>query len=418
MFALSGMACIEVTGEEGTFLLEVERVRVELRDKVARAHQLLQEREAILLSELQQLEATYRGEGVTEQLKQLRILKDNTVSTLKANENQEFLIQNVAHLDARMREIESKLQTARDTMRGVELEWDGNLEGILSSTGSIRIKEAASDTKKGNPKVTAGKQSYEISSKPGVFYYPESIDIHPRTNNIYVCDGVNNRVQVFNKSLVFLFLFSEKMNGPFGICVTNENVYVTQLATHSLSVYSTEGTCRQSVGRRGLHELEFEWPRGIAVSTEKQQIYICDNGNHRIQCLNLDLTFNNEISSVNYPRGIKLTSQHIVVLKVGANCISFYDYSHQLIRELITMGDGKQVVDPWHFCIDGDTNIVITDPPASCVLIFSHKGELIHKFGKKGEDEGDFISPTGVAVNSENKIIVISRNPNHAIQLF
>ena len=412
------MASVEVAGEEDTFLSEIERVRVELRSKVSRAHQLLQERELILLSELQQLEATYRGEGVVEQLKQLRILKENTVSTLKANENQEFLIQNVSQLDARMREIESKLQTARETMRRVELEWDGNIEGILSRIGSIQIKEAASDCKKGNPKVTTGKLSYEISSNPGEFYYPESIDIHNLSNNIYVCDGVNNRVQVYNKSLVFSFLFNEQMNGPFGICITNENVYVTQLTTHSLSVYSTEGVFIQSVGRRGQKELEFEWPRGIAVSTEKQQVYICDNGNHRVQCLNLDLTLKIVISSINYPRGIKLTSQHIVILKVGVDCVSFYNYSHQLIRELITMGDGKQVIDPWHFCIDGDSNIVVTDPPNSCVLVFSHKGELIHKFGKKGEVEGDLISPTGVAVDNENNIIVISRNPNYVIQLF
>ena len=60
---------------ENPFLTQIERVRVELRERVARAHQVLQERETALLSELQQLEDTYRGEGVGKQIDQLRISK-------------------------------------------------------------------------------------------------------------------------------------------------------------------------------------------------------------------------------------------------------------------------------------------------------------------------------------------------------
>ena len=84
---------------ENPFLTQIERVRVELRERVARAHQLLQKRETALLSELQQLEDTYRGEI----------------------------------------KLSSSLETARDIMRRVELEWDRNLRGILSRAKSIRV---------------------------------------------------------------------------------------------------------------------------------------------------------------------------------------------------------------------------------------------------------------------------------------
>ena len=47
------MASARVAGED-PFLSQVERVRVELRERVARAHQVLQERETALLSKLQQ----------------------------------------------------------------------------------------------------------------------------------------------------------------------------------------------------------------------------------------------------------------------------------------------------------------------------------------------------------------------------
>ena len=101
---------------------------------------MLQERETALLSELQQLEDTYRGEGVDKQIDQLRTHKEQTIATLTDNENKEFLEQSVAQLDARMRELEANHETARDRMIRVELEWDENLGGTLSRTGSIRVR--------------------------------------------------------------------------------------------------------------------------------------------------------------------------------------------------------------------------------------------------------------------------------------
>ena len=108
-------------------------------------------------------------------------------------------------------------------------------------------------------------------------------------------------------------------------------VYVTKTFSNSLSVYSPEGRYIQSVGREGKEELEFHWPRGVAVSTVKNLIYTCDCRNNRIQCLNLNLTFNSFISEVTQPRDIKLTSQDVVSLTGGSPFIQFYDYSHQLI---------------------------------------------------------------------------------------
>ena len=411
------MASANVPGEN-TFLSQLERARVELREKVARAHQVLQERETALLSELQQLEDTYRGEGVDRQIDQLRITKEQVAATLTDNKNKEFLEQNVALVDTQMRELAANLETARDRMRRVELEWDGNLERILSSTGSIRVRGVPDYKERANSVMVAGKQGKENSSAPGEFSNPCSIAIDSVTDNIYICDAGNNRVQVFNESLEFLFSFSEEMNSPFGICIHLSKVYVTKTFSNSLSVYSPEGRYIQSVGREGKKELEFYRPRAVAVSTVNNLFYICDCLNNRIQCLNLNLTFHSFISGVKQPRDIKLTSQDVVVLTGGSPCIQFYDYSHQLIRQIISRGEGNQVINPLYFCLDRKSNILMTDFSADRVLIFSDRGQLLHKFGKRGEGRGDLISPTGIAVDREDRIIVVSRNPKHCIQLF
>ena len=411
------MASARVEGDN-PFLAQVERARVELRERVARAHQVLQERETALLSELQQLEDTYRGEGVDKQIDQLRIHKEQTIATLTDNKNKEFLEQSVDLLDARMRELAANLKTARDRMRRVELEWDGNLEGMLSRTGSIRVREEPDYKEKGNLVMVAGKHRDSTSSTPGEFFYPKSIAIDSETNNIYVCDGGNDRVQVFNESLEFLFTFSDKMNTPSSICICLNRIYVTHYGTNSLTVYSIGGKYIQSVGREGSKELEFIHPKGVAVSTVNNLIYICDCWNYRVQCLNLNFTFNSFIPKINYPRDIKLTPQNIVVLTDGNPCIQFYDYSHQLIREIVTQGEGNQVIKPLYFCLDREFNIIVTDFSADTVLIFSHRGQLLYKLGKRGKGRGDFISPTGIATDREGRIIVVSENPEHCIQIF
>ena len=403
---------------ENPFLKHIRRVRVELREKVARAHQVLQERETAQLSELRQLEDTYRGEGVDKQLDQLRISEEQNVATLTDNENQEFLEQIIAQLDVRMRELEASLETARNKMRRVELGWDTKLEGMLSRTGSIRVRGVADYKEKGNPIKVAGKHREETSLTPGEFRLPNSIAVNSDTNNIYICDGSNNRVQVFNELLEFLFTFSDEMNVPVGICIYLHKVYVTQYRTNSPTVYSTEGRYIESVGRRGNKELEFQYPRGVAVSNVNNIIYICDVNNHRIQCLKFDLTFNSVIPNLYSPRDLKLTPQNIVVLTLGNPCIHFYDYSHQLIRELITQGEGNQVINPCYICLDRDFNIILTDLSAHSVMIFSYRRELLHKFGKRGEGRGDLISPTGIATDGEGRIIVVSRNPKHCVQIF
>ena len=76
------------------------------------------------------------------------------------------------------------------------------------------------------------------------------------------------------------------------------------------------------------------------------------------------------------------------------------------------------MIDPLSFCLDIEFNILMTDFSAGSVMIFSNRGELLNKFGKRGEGRGDFISPTGIATDREGRIIVLSRNPKHCIQKF
>ena len=414
------MASTDCVGEE-SFFSHVERVRSEIQSKFLRAHNILQDREADLLAELQRLVEEFTGDGITQQIKQLTVSMDALRETLKGNENKEILDQSLAPIDARIKKLKTNLQRAKDTYKRVSLEWDVELDKKLSVAGDIRlnaVKEGARDYREiGEPIVVIGKHNKEGSS-PGVFCYPFGISINPETNSIYICDGSNNRVQVYNKSFEFVFQFSEKMNRPVGICIKQNRVYVTQFSSYCLNVYSTEGKCLNSVGIKGKQELEFDGPMGLDISTDKDRIYITEYENDRIQCLNLNLQFYSIIDDVLGARDVKLTSDEIVILSSRNPCVSLYTYSHQLIREMIPRGEGNPVVAPSFFVLDKSLNILISDFKNHCVSIFSFGGELIHRFGKEGGKRGELLEPTGVTINVEGRILVASKNPEHCFQIF
>ena len=403
--------------EEESFLSHVERVRSEIETKFLRAHQVLQDREADLSAELQRLVDEYTGDGITQQITELSESKDALRKTIKGNENKLILDQSLAPIDARIKELETNLQRAKDTYKRVSLEWDVEK---LNAAGDIRlnaVKEGIRDYKEiGKPVVVFGKHNIEVDSPPGVFSYPNSIAINPENNFIYICDGGYKRVQVYNKSFEFVFQFSDRMNTPAGICIKQNKVYVTQYNSHCLNVYSTEGNYLNSVGVQGKKELEFGGPRGLDISIDR--IYIAEFDNDRVQCLNLDVTFNSFIENVFGAKDVKLTSNEIVVLSVRNPCVSLYTYSHQLIRQMIPKGEGNPVVLPSFLILDKSLNILFSDFKSHCVCVFSFGGELIHRFGKEGEKRGEFFQPGGITIDSQGRILVSSENPDHCIQIF
>ena len=416
------MANISAIGRSD-FLSHVRRVRSEVRDKFSRAHKVLLDRETDLLDKLQVLEDEFIGDVITKQIEQLNLSKDGLITTLTGNANKEVLEKCTAPINARILELEQRLQNVKDTYKRVALEWDVELEDKLSITGDILLNgvtqtQVRDYRKIEMPVATFGKHSEDESSSPGVFRYPGGLTVDPTTDYLYICDRGNNRVQVFNKSFEFIFMFTDKMDLPNGICVNQNNIYITQLKSNLLSVYYTDGKYLQSVGGNGENSLEFDRPCGLDISTEMNRIFIAELGNHRIHCLNLDLTFHSFIDDIFGANDVKLTPEEIVVLSCKSPCVFLYSYSNQPIRRMIPFGEDSQLKLPGRFVLDEYFNLFITDSHYHCICVYSFKGELLHKFGREGDQKGEFIQSGYITICPQGRIIVTSDNPNHCIQVF
>ena len=413
-----------------TFPEQIKESRKKIRDSFKRSHEALQVRENILLSCVHEIEKEYNSK--TDKMNKL--VEALNKATLKC---EEILADNeLTDINQILRTATNKKiqELTADTDTSIEFEWDNLFVTGIEQLGSIKlnsqtiitptsifpphVKPVVPDYKtKQLPTAYCCKKSSKQNS-PGELNFPVSLAIHYKTGNIYIADSDNHCVQVFSCNGDYLFMFSEKMNKPLGICISQNKVFVTQ--RHCINMYELEGKLIKSVGSEGNGEAQFKYPRGLDVSYKNNNIYVCDCDNHRIQILTEELKYHSMlgIDLLKYPRDVKVTRDRVLVLDQSDSCMFVFNSDHVLTNKLITRGDGKQTKSSWCFDIDREYNIIMSDYKIHCVYVFNQEGEQIHKFGKEGQGIGEFNRPWGIALDNTGHIIVVCQKETNCLQFF
>ena len=400
------------------FIHAINEVRVLVKQNISRAFELLKERERVLLQQLLNLELAYIEESARREieLQKLLISREQSLETLKCNEHENTLKLIIEDLNVRIDELDISNEQ-------IQFEWDSELESRIHGAGRFILGGGRTMSyhykSKNTPVQAFGRHNIDRRQMlDHEFLYPNAIAIDPQNNFIYVCDAGRNRVQVFDRASCYQFAFSYHMSTPFGICIHSHKVYVTQMGSHIITVYGLDGRLIQSTNRIG-NAIQLKFPKGICVCKRTGCIYVCDSANTRILILDNDLRYQTVFQCGSNPDDIKLTDHEAFVLECADPCISIYSlYYHQLIKQIIPYGLGKLVLESFNFFLDHENNILIADSKSHYVLVFTRNGRLIHKFGKYGDCAGDFISPRGVTMDREGRVIVASQNPNYCIQFF
>ena len=174
------------------------------------------------------------------------------------------------------------------------------------------------------------------------------------------------------------------------------------------------------LGSRGSDIGQFYHPCQLSIFSNGD-LYIADWGNDRIQILDSSLHPIREVAhpSMHRPRDVKLTTDEIYVLSGSDTpCVHIFSYTGHNIRSLITCGRGMQVTNPSYFCLDAHKSLIISDLSAHQIKIFSNEGTLLHTLGEHGHEVGMFVSPAGLALTSNPKLVTVSYNDNYGLQIF
>ncbi|KAI6661328.1 Cell surface protein [Oopsacas minuta] len=411
------------------FIKQAKESRKKIRDCFKRSHEALQLREFILLARIDEIEKNYNNKNKEMNSLVEALNKEMTQTTEILNANKLTDVHKIIQST-----INKKItELAAETDSSIEFEWNNQFETDIEQLGSIKLNGQTyiSPTQTFPPQVKPVVPNYKAkqlpiahcckNSKrrvPRELNGPRGIAVHYQTGNIYIADMFNHRVQVFTSNGNYLFMFSEKMNKPIGICISRNKVFVTQC--FGLNKYELEGKLIKSVGSYGNGEAQFFYPHGLDVSDGNCNVYVCDSDNKRVQILTQELKFHSilGIDLFKYPFDVKVTTDRVLVLDRSDPCMFVFNSDHVLTNRLITRGAGKQTNDPFCFDIDRDYNIIMSDNGNHCVYVFNQEGEQINKFGKKGQGIGEFIGPFGIALDNTGHIIVVCHKNTYCLQFF
>ena len=159
--------------------------------------------------------------------------------------------------------------------------------------------------------------------------------------------------------------------------------------------------------------MEFDTPFGLTIDESNGDIYICDYSNNRIQILSKEFFFKSQFGkdTLKCPRDVKLSKEYIYVLDASNPCLHLFSYNHILQKSVISRGTGMQVINPWYFFIDHSDNILISDRASNSILIYSPQFQFYHKISVSN-------SPMGVTVDTQGRLIVVSRSDTNCLQIY
>ena len=233
--------------------------------------------------------------------------------------------------------------------------------------------------------------------------------------------------QVQTKRYIPVLSFGQKgksvgmLNGPWGVAVNDrDEIAVTELWNHRVSVFSSDGTHLRSFGSFGQHNCEFHFPKGITFDSHGN-IVVADCSNHRVQVFDRNGNFLSKFGEkgshdhqLSYPEGLSINGNgDIIVADFDNKLIKIFSSSGKYLRKFDGAGS---LVNPYH-CIQHGQYFIVSDYGDHSIKMFDLDGKFIFKFGKQGNKDGEFNVPYYMSVNKEGLLMVCDAG-NHRVQVF
>jgi DNA-binding beta-propeller fold protein YncE len=273
----------------------------------------------------------------------------------------------------------------------------------------------------GQWEVLPAEELFVLKGSPNMpFRQPTDVAVDPE-HRIFVMDGLNSRVVVFDAEGGYLYSFGARGSAPgemlmpvgMGISPSGE-VFVADTGNHRIQVFSPAG------GFQRLFPLVTEEkgdPTDVLPSSFNNLCYVCDNDNHQVQVY--DATSGQYVAGwggkgknlgeFRYPATLAMDSgNNLYVVDVMNARVQTFDPHGERAWEVAVWGVSlDRLFRPKGVAIDGSKRILVSDSYAGIIKVFLPGGDL---FGFVGDAKGEtrrFTTPTNIVLDPRGRLLVV-----------
>ena len=203
---------------------------------------------------------------------------------------------------------------------------------------------------------------------------------------------------------------------------TEGQIILTDNFGHCVYVFDKNGNCLRKSRGEGSNSGQFQYPDGISLLNDNE-VLIADLGNSTIQRLNIHTgtvvkcfgKISEEKGELRNPIDVTVDDEgRVVVTEWGNNRIQVMSDEGQSI---FTFGDkGPEKLCRPTCCIPYKNMFLVSDAENHCIKAFDQSGTFLYKFGKEGNQDGQFKTPRGLLVDSSNNLLVCDFGNNRVQQ--
>ena len=254
-------------------------------------------------------------------------------------------------------------------------------------------------------------------------------------DEVFVMDGVNDRVVVFDKKGKVLRTFGRKGPGgdhldqSLGIAADRKGrIYVADSRRHRIVVFTREGRWLRSIDLVPFKSRVFPAdPTDLVIDGPRRRMVIVDNDNHRLLVYSLSGKYLASWGTVGLGREQFSYPYSIDMDKRGR----FYVCEVMNTRVQVLYGDGTfasmigewgvrrgQFFRPQGVALDRKQRVYVTDNFMGVVQVFDfHDGHLIGILADSKGKRYNFKVPTGLAFDDENNLYLVEMG-EHRVRVF
>ena len=157
------------------------------------------------------------------------------------------------------------------------------------------------------------------------FIWPGGLTIDESNGNIYVCDYINNRIQILSQDFRFISQFGkDTLKKPRDVKLFKEYIFVLDESNPCLHIFNYNHILQKSIISRGKG-MQVINPYYFFVD-QTDNILISDCGSNSIHIFNKDFQLIHNISVSPNPMGITVDKRGSVIIVCWAenNCLQIF----------------------------------------------------------------------------------------------